>query len=1148
MRTLNERYVFDPKETPRRGGMAEVYRGVDMKADQEKVAIKMFRGGFAEDRLVMEAYSRECRSLEALEHPHIVKVIDGGTDAETGRRFLVLEWLEEDLYSRLDSNRLAGWDDFYEIVGRPVLDALLHAYSKEIVHRDLKPQNILYSADGFLKVVDFGISKFKRYCEPGLTLAGFRSEPYAPPEVDDGRFSDARDVYGFGVLAVECLTDTRLVSYGGLYSALDELDVPDDIFRILKDALSRDPLERPQNIALLFKAIESIQSSREHEWEEAQHVFVQFSRNALEKIAPNFPSTPQAALPEAALAELRELCQIRTWEQPGPDGTVKRASEPQFALLTPQYRFQAVIDSRHEDHLVVVNAFEDSPELLERLRESAWAPKIDFRTGRPPASSDGKAALDWFVTGLLSFEAMKADERNLEARERVFRTWSAILNAKQSIEEAREQPIRYDGFRIEGRRLHLALKDPPEDDLIGQLRLIQLPDGGHIAGEIDDVTGESIVLWTDYVAESSVPRRGRLLFDTRATRIALQRQRAALDAIRFGRSARPDAKQILLDPSTVPVPEQVAVLSLFQPDLDDDKQAAVAKALGSRDAVVVEGPPGTGKTRFIAELVLQTLRTDPQSRILLTSQTHVALDNALERIQELDSTLNLLRIGRRDDTRIAQDVSGLLLENRATSWLKTASNRSEAFLTKWAGENGVSPDEIRLGIAVARFRLARDEQEAEQLAMGALEAKLVQMQAAERRHGEGADSDTYYELRAGIDEATEQLAEFRESVKRSGAHRRQVERDLQEHDLGSDLAQETSEQLLEWEETLLSKDDNARTGRRLLELSEEWNLRFGRSADFYGALIADSQVVAGTCLGFYGAKGMQEIDFDLCIVDEASKATVTELLVPLSRARRWVLVGDRNQLPPFVESALEAPELLDDYALNREDLSETLLERLADSLPAECHQILTQQHRMVRPIGDLVSQCFYDGQLRSARDEPHDKLAFALPKPVTWFSTINVSDRREVQARPSFKNLAEVREIEALLRRIEFVAMNTGQRFSVAVLAGYAAQRFEIERRLAANASDMSHLEIDCNTVDAFQGREADIAIYSVTRCNDAGKLGFLGELRRLNVALSRGKFALAIVGDHYFCRSASGFNPFTRVLDHIESHPNDCALVEVDG
>lgn len=105
---------------------------------------------------------------------------------------------------------------------------------------------------------------------------------------------------------------------GGI--AVDELDVPDDIFRILKDALSRDPLERPQNIALLFEAIESIQSSREHEWEEAQHLFVQFSRNALEKIAPNFPSTPQAALPEAALAELRELCQIRTWEQPGPTG------------------------------------------------------------------------------------------------------------------------------------------------------------------------------------------------------------------------------------------------------------------------------------------------------------------------------------------------------------------------------------------------------------------------------------------------------------------------------------------------------------------------------------------------------------------------------------------------------------------------------------------------------------------------------------------------------------------------------------------------------------------------------------------------------------------------------------------------------------
>jgi superfamily I DNA and/or RNA helicase len=90
----------------------------------------------------------------------------------------------------------------------------------------------------------------------------------------------------------------------------------------------------------------------------------------------------------------------------------------------------------------------------------------------------------------------------------------------------------------------------------------------------------------------------------------------------------------------------------------------------------------------------------------------------------------------------------------------------------------------------------------------------------------------------------------------------------------------------------------------LLRLAEEWQLRFGSSREFYAAMIADSSVVvAGTCLGFARVPGMLAAEFDVCIVDEASKATATELLVPLSRARRWILVGDPKQLPPSLRTS-----------------------------------------------------------------------------------------------------------------------------------------------------------------------------------------------------------------------------------------------------
>jgi superfamily I DNA and/or RNA helicase len=82
-------------------------------------------------------------------------------------------------------------------------------------------------------------------------------------------------------------------------------------------------------------------------------------------------------------------------------------------------------------------------------------------------------------------------------------------------------------------------------------------------------------------------------------------------------------------------------------------------------------------------------------------------------------------------------------------------------------------------------------------------------------------------------------------------------------------------------------------------------------------------------------------------------------------------------------------------------------------------------------------------------------------------------------------------------------------------------------------------LSIECNTVDAFQGREVDVCVYSVTRCNERGVIGFLRDERRMNVALSRGRSALLIVGDHLFCRTAKSPKGAAAVEGDTGSGPN---------
>lgn len=262
----------------------------------------------------------------------------------------------------------------------------------------------------------------------------------------------------------------------------------------------------------------------------------------------------------------------------------------------------------------------------------------------------------------------------------------------------------------------------------------------------------------------------------------------------------------------------------------------------------------------------------------------------------------------------------------------------------------------------------------------------------------------------------------------------------------------------------------------------------------------------------------------------------------MCRARRWIVVGDSKQLPPFIDEGSVDAALLANHSVQEEMLSKTVFDRLEDQLPRECITSLDMQHRMVPQIGKLVSDCFYDGQLQSAPQPWVDAFKSQVPRPVVWFTTSALINRAEARAGTSYTNPSEARIIHDLLARLDVLA---GQRqlanWDVVVLTSYTEQRQIINRELAK--LQLKSLRVECNTVDAVQGREAKIAIYSLTRSNPQKRLGFLKEKRRLNVALSRGQQYLIIVGDHMFARDATGENPFATLVNHIEQHPLDCAI-----
>jgi hypothetical protein len=262
------------------------------------------------------------------------------------------------------------------------------------------------------------------------------------------------------------------------------------------------------------------------------------------------------------------------------------------------------------------------------------------------------------------------------------------------------------------------------------------------------------------------------------------------------------------------------------------------------------------------------------------------------------------------------------------------------------------------------------------------------------------------------------------------------------------LSESTAGELRAWASDYSPDTPDGETLRKLLAAHASWEARFGRNHEFRAALIASSQVVAGTCLGVMAIPGRKEITYDLCIVDEASIATPTEVLVPMSRARRTILVGDHKQLSPFQDPELKASGLLQKFDLTPADQKSTLFNHLIDALPAALKLKLKTQHRMLPPIGKLVSECFYDGDLLSVDRAPAAHLAGISPKPVVWQSTSRKAGKSSKALGTTHYNNLEIRLIGQILSRIDFTMRHgkgKGKKASVAVLTGYGEQKLRLK-------------------------------------------------------------------------------------------------------
>lgn len=205
---------------------------------------------------------------------------------------------------------------------------------------------------------------------------------------------------------------------------------------------------------------------------------------------------------------------------------------------------------------------------------------------------------------------------------------------------------------------------------------------------------------------------------------------------------------------------------------------------------------------------------------------------------------------------------------------------------------------------------------------------------------------------------------------------------------------------------------------------------------------------------------------------------------------------------------------------------------------------------MSKPIGDLISECFYGGNLESVNTGQIPGYANLIGSQVRWLDTSEHPKRMEYESKGGgYTNPVEARVIANEVVRISKAVLSRHLKvdqdeFEILIVSPYRAQKRTILNELQVR--DYGNVKVRVETADAVQGSEADVVIVATTRSNNRGKLGFLGmaQWRRINVALSRAKFGLIVVGDTNFIGSTQG--GLSKALDYMSAHPDTCSIEKV--